>query len=179
MTPVFNGRFTAETDQPFVVFLIGMRINRWWRPDRWAPVALAMGPMLRRLFADSSQGLLHVETWWNLTGPVLVQYWRSFEALEAFARDPAEPHLGAWRRFNQAVGADGSVGIWHETYLIDPDRYECVYGNMPRFGLAAATTHVAAVGRHRTARSRLGGVSVVPAAAYGATAAAQGGSAPD
>jgi len=169
MTPIFNGRFTAQTDQPFVVFLIGMRINQWWRIDRWAPVARAMGPMMRRLAADDALGLLHVETWWNLRGPVLIQYWRSFEALEAFARDPAEPHLAAWRRFNQVIDADGSVGIWHETYLIDPGHYECVYGNMPRFGLAAATTHVAAVGRRHTARSRLGHAATTPAAAQVAT----------
>ena len=57
MTPIFNGRFTAQTDQPFVVFLIGMRINQWWRIDRWAPVARAMGPMMRRLAADDALGL--------------------------------------------------------------------------------------------------------------------------
>ena len=27
MTKIFNGRFTAKTEEPFVVFLIGMRIN--------------------------------------------------------------------------------------------------------------------------------------------------------
>ena len=29
MAAVFRGRFTAEIDGPFVVFIIGMRINRW------------------------------------------------------------------------------------------------------------------------------------------------------
>ena len=29
MNKIFNGRYTAKTDQPFVVFLIGMRINQW------------------------------------------------------------------------------------------------------------------------------------------------------
>lgn len=28
MTKVFSGRYTAQIDEPFVVFLIGMRINR-------------------------------------------------------------------------------------------------------------------------------------------------------
>src|SRR6266567_1704880 len=84
MTKVMPGRYTAQTDQPFVVFLIGMRINK-------------------------------------------------------------------------AIGSDGSVGIWHETYLVEPGRYEAVYGNMPVFGLASATKHVPAVGRRETARRRLGG----------------------
>ena len=34
MAKIFNGRYTAKTDQPFVVFLIGMRINQWWRFDK-------------------------------------------------------------------------------------------------------------------------------------------------
>jgi len=92
-----------------------------------------------------------------LRGPMLVQYWRSFEDLEKFARDKSDPHLGAWRRFNKAIGSDGSVGIWHETYLVEPGKYEAVYGNMPVFGLASATSHVSAVGRRETARRRLGG----------------------
>jgi hypothetical protein len=90
---------------------------------------------------------------------VSVQYWRSTEDLEHFARNPADPHLGAWRRFNQAVGADGTVGIFHETYRVRAGEYECVYGNMPRFGLAAVGEHVPAVGRRETMRRRLGGES--------------------
>ena len=34
------------------------------------------------------------------TGAALVQYWRSYEDLERFARNPDDPHLPAWRRFN-------------------------------------------------------------------------------
>lgn len=34
---------------------------------------------------------------------------------------------------------------------------EALYGNMPLFGLAAATRHVSATGRRETARRRLGG----------------------
>jgi hypothetical protein len=47
------------------------------------------------------------------------------------------------------------VGIWHETYTVSPDQFESVYGNMPKFGLAAAMEHVQAVGRRETARRRL------------------------
>ena len=88
---------------------------------------------------------------------MLIQYWRSFEELEKFARSKDDPHLEAWRRFNKLIGNDGSVGIWHETYLIEAGNYEWAYGNMPVFGLAAATKHVPALGRRETARRRLGG----------------------
>jgi hypothetical protein len=155
MSKIFNGRYTAKTDQPLVVFLIGMRINKWWRFDKWFPIASAMGPMLQTLFTDPEKGFLHAEFFWNFNGPVLIQYWRSFEDLERFARQPSDPHLKAWKKFNQAIGADGSVGIWHETYRVNPDQCESVYGNMPQFGLAAATEHVQAVGRRETARKRL------------------------
>lgn len=155
MTAIFNGRFTAKTDRPFVVFLIGMRINKFWRFGKWVPVASAMGPMLNSLFANPEKGFLHAEFFWNLSGPVIIQYWRSFEDLENFARNPSDPHLEPWKKFNQAIGADGSVGIWHETYTVNLNQFECVYGNMPRFGLAAAVEHVQAVGRRETARLRL------------------------
>ena len=88
-----------------------------------------------------------------------VQYWRSFEDLEKFARRPSDPHLQVWKDYNQRIGSDGSVGIWHETYLVNNGKFECVYGNMPLFGLAAATRHVAAVGNRETARLRIGGQS--------------------
>lgn len=155
MTKIFNGRFTAKTDKPFVVFLIGMRINQWWRIDKWFPVSNAMNPMMRALYTHPEKGFLHAEFFWNFSGPVLIQYWRSFEDLENFARSPSDPHLDPWKKFNQAVGSNGIVGIWHETYLVNPNQFECVYGNMPKFGLGAATEHVQAVGRRETARSRL------------------------
>jgi hypothetical protein len=155
MTKIFSGRYTAQTDGPFVVFLIGMRINKWWRFDKWLPVASAMAPMLTTLFEHPEKGFLHGEYFWNMQGPLLVQYWKSFEDLEKFARDPSDPHLDAWKKFNKSIGSDGIVGIWHETYQVEPDKYECVYGNMPLFGLGAATKHVAAVGRRETARLRL------------------------
>lgn len=155
MARIFNGRYTAASDASFVVFLIGMRINQWWRFDKWLPVSAAMGPMLQTLFTHPEKGFLHGEFFWNLNGPLLVQYWRSFEDLERFARQPSDPHLEPWKKFNQAVGGNGTVGIWHETYVVEPDRFECVYGNMPLFGLAAATQHVPATGRRETARLRL------------------------
>jgi Monooxygenase af470-like len=155
MTEIFKRRYTAKTSEPFVVFLIGMRINKWWRFDKWIPVANTMAPMLTTLFTHPEKGFLHGEFFWNFSGPALIQYWRSFEDLEKFAREPSDPHLAAWKKFNQAVGSDGIVGIWHETFLVQPDQYECVYGNMPAFGLGAAVEHVEAVGRRQTARLRL------------------------
>ena len=95
MANIFRGRYTAKTSEPFVVFLIGMRINKWWRLDKWIPVANSMAPMLTTLLTHPEKGFLHGEFFWNLSGPVLIQYWRSFEDLEKFAREPSDPHLAA------------------------------------------------------------------------------------
>lgn len=153
---VIPGRFTAATDEPFVVFLIGMRVNRFFAFRKWIPTAMAMGPMLSTLYQHPEKGFLGARTLLSWRGVTTIQYWRSFEDLERFARGQDEPHMKAWQRFNRAVGfKDGSVGIWHESYLVEPGHYEAVYGNMPVFGLAAVTRHVPATGRRETARRRL------------------------
>lgn len=156
MPDIFRGRFTAQIDGPFVVFLIGIRINKLMMIGKWLPIARAMRPMVEQLLAHRDLGLLHAESFFYWRGAALVQYWRSFELLERFARDPSLTHLDAWKRFNRVVGADGSVGIWHETFLVEAGQYECLYGNMPRMGLAAAAEHVPAIGAKETARRRLG-----------------------
>ena len=47
-----------------------------------------------------------------------VQYWRSFEHLERFAKDDSDPHLKVWRTYWKRVGKDPRSGIWHETFLV-------------------------------------------------------------
>ncbi len=157
MAKVIPGRFTAQTDEPFVVFIIGMRINKFFAFRKWIPTAMVMGPMLRTLYQHPEKGFLGAQAFFYGRGVVTVQHWRSFEDLEKFARNREDPHFAAWRRYNRAIGSDGSVGIWHETFLVEAGRYEALHGNMPVFGLAAATQHVPAIGRRETARSRLGG----------------------
>lgn len=166
MTSIFRGRFTVDIDGPFVVFIIGMRINRLRAIHKWLPVVRAMGPMLEHLLAHRELGLLHAQPYVYWRGVALVQYWRSFEQLEHFARDPSVTHLEAWKQFNKAIGADGSVGIWHETYVVQANHYECVYANMPRMGVLMAGSHVPAVGAKETAKRRMGMQGEPAVAAY-------------
>lgn len=155
MAEIIERRVCAEIDGEFVVFLIGMRINRLWKPWKWGPVASAMAPMLIELARQPELGLLHARTHFGLRNILVVQYWRSFEHLEAYARSRDAAHLPAWRAFNKAVGSNGDVGIWHETYQVAPGRYETVYNNMPAYGLGAAGRLVDAVGARQEARARM------------------------
>lgn len=157
MARVHEGRWSAEVKGDLVVFLIGMRINRPWRPDKWVPVARAMGPMQAELRARPELGCLHIENWFGRT-TLSVQYWNDAEQLDAFAR--GEHHLPAWRAFNRAVSDSGDVGIWHETYPVAAGTYETIYGNMPRFGLAGAGRHVPTGELGQSARRRRGETDV-------------------
>jgi hypothetical protein len=159
MSKVIPGRFSAEIDESFVVFLIGMRVNNIWAVNKWVPTAQAMSPMLNALHRYPEKGFLGKETFFRLSPieVVLITYWKSFEHLEYFARNADDPHLEPWRAFNKSIGSGGSVGIWHETYLVGAGQSESIYVNMPVFGLAAATHHVPASGKKETARRRLGG----------------------
>jgi Domain of unknown function (DUF4188) len=103
--PVFSGRYSATIDGDFVVSLIGMRINRPWKPHRWLPVFTAMRPMIRELQADLNTGFLGATYGLLASGPAVVRYWRSFDDLERYARSQDARHLPAWRRFNQTVSS--------------------------------------------------------------------------
>jgi hypothetical protein len=94
--------------------------------------------------------------WFGMRGGIQLQYWRSRDALMAYARNPDAAHLRAWRDFNRVIAQTTAVGIWHETYCVGPGQWETVYGNMPPFGLARFTRRVEVTGRRQTAAGRLG-----------------------
>ncbi len=156
MPTIHPGRFAAHIEGEFVVFLIGMRVNRLLLLNKWLPVANAMPRMLRELARRPELGLLHAEFFLSWRTVLVLQYWRSFEQLHKYAHDRDKEHLPAWAAFNRAVGGNGSVGIYHETYLVRPGEYEAIYANMPPFGLGVAGEMAPAVGRLHSAKSRLG-----------------------
>lgn len=145
----------AQIEGDFVVFLIGMRVNRWWKLHKWLPPAQAMRRMqkeLRRMLVEES-GCLGTQT----AGGLTVQYWRSFEHLERYAHAKDHSHFPAWRAFNRSIkSARDDVGIWHETYLVRAGEYETLYSGMPPHGLGAAAALVPATGKATDARGRIG-----------------------
>lgn len=158
MAPIVRGRTTHDHDGDVVVFLIGMRINRFRAVRAWWPAFSAMPRMLRELSADPGLGLLG--HWTALQGPrtvSVVQYWRDAESLLGYAAAADRAHRPAWAAFNRAVrDSGGAVGIWHETFVVPRGGHESLYVDLPPRGLAAAFGPVGATGRRATAAGRLG-----------------------
>ena len=153
---VHLGRFTAGHKGPITVFMIGMRINKLHRIDKWWPVARAMGPMLAELSANPDSGYMGGEMLRSgLRTLMFLQYWRSFDHLEAYAKDRGQSHLPAWKDFYRKANSGAAVGIFHETYSVEGGQYETVYGNMPGFGLGRVTGLAPAEGARNKARQRM------------------------
>ncbi|ELZ11025.1 hypothetical protein C479_09448 [Halovivax asiaticus JCM 14624] len=138
-----------------VVFIVGMRINSFWKLHRWVPVLLAAPRLVRELEAEPESALLG--SWTFLSPPRtigFVQYWESAEALQSYARDPDRGHVDAWRTYAER-GGDGAVGVWHETYPFE--EYETLYSDVPPRGLGAVagTDLVPATGASETGADRL------------------------
>lgn len=155
MAKTINQRMTVEIEGDFVVFLIGMKINRFWKIHKWLPVAMAMPKMLNELMANPASGFLGFEQYGAFKN-VFVQFWRSFEQLEAYAKDRNGEHYPAWKAFNENIKSNGDVGIWHETFKVRAGEYECVYNNMPPRGLRKVGTLVPATGKREYAAGRIG-----------------------
>ena len=156
MGKVIPERMVAQIEGDFVVFLIGMRVNRFWLPHKWIPAFFAMPRMLIELskLPVEDTGFLGYN---NVGFGTVLQYWRSFEHLEAYANARDRAHFPEWAAFNKRMRDDrGAVGIFHETYLVKAGQYETLYSGMPPFGLGKATTLVPATAATSSARKRLG-----------------------
>jgi hypothetical protein len=151
-----TGRHTARHGDALVVFLIGMRINHFHKFGKWWPVTRAMPRMLAELRADPSSGFLGSEyLLGGLRTLTVLQYWRDFDSLEAYARSTDREHWPAWVAFNKAIGSEGTVGIFHETYVVPRGGTETIYVNMPAFGLGKVARLTQATGSRSAARSRM------------------------
>ncbi len=150
---ISQDRMTVARSRGLVVFLIGMRINRWWKIHRWLPVLLAMPRMLRELRARPESGFIG-----GIMLPgISIQYWESTEALLAYASDRSGQHFLAWGDFYKRVGTSGDVGIWHETYAVPLGSFETLYVSMPPTGLGRYAELVPARGHLARARTRMSG----------------------
>ncbi len=157
-------RVTTAAKGDVVVFLIGMRINRWRTLRHWLPVFTGMTRMLRELSRDKSLGMLECRAY--TAGPrtySVVQYWSSSTGSRARSCSPTHrprssdttPACAAFNR--RTRDAKGAVGIWHETYIVPAGSYEAVYHGMPPFGLGEAHGVEPVARRGERAAQRLAG----------------------
>ncbi len=157
MAPVLIGRHMAEVSElgdEVVVFILGMRLNKPLKVGRWWPVMAAMPKMLKYLDEHPDKGMLGFQI--SYVPLFMIQYWRSFQDLERFARDADDPHLEPWRQYNRRIGKSGDVGIWHETYRVKTSDIETGYSNMPPHGLAAVSAMVPVPHGKHSAAARMG-----------------------
>jgi hypothetical protein len=154
---VIEGRMAAAGEGSVTLFLIGMRINSFWRVRHWWPVFRAMPGMLRELSRDKESGLLGYRLLFG--GPRLiyvVEYWSSHEKLLAYASARDKLHRPAWAAFYRRLRQGrGRVGFWHETYVVPAGAHEAVYMNMPPFGLGEVTGVIPIGRRGERAAERL------------------------
>ena len=151
-----QGRWTAELDGDFVVFLIGAVVHDPAAASEASGLLKAMAEMLDELEADPGKGLLGYTRHGEPGHGVIVQYWRSFDALESYARDPGARHAPVWRAWNRLASDDRKgAGIWHETFKVAAGNYEAIYQNMPVIGLQRAGRPLTVTEARESARARL------------------------
>src|SRR5262249_58666283 len=113
MAPITR-RIAASIEGDFVVFIIGARINRWWKLPKYLWFLASMPKMIAEVAARPESGFLGSE---QLGLTTTVQYWRALEQLMAYPRDRDQtphPHLA---RFNPGNGSNGGLGLLHPTLL--------------------------------------------------------------
>jgi len=83
-----------------------------------------------------------------------LQYWRSFEELDAWSR--REPHSEWLRAAVERMRLKQDLGVYHETFLVSAPDVESIFLNCRPTGLAAFGLLCEPVGPLTTSRGRLG-----------------------
>lgn len=150
------GRVVARLPDS-VAELCLIRLGIQSRGLRGLAYAVKVGGAIRRSAAEAlaaGAGLLHSELFLIGRGHFgVIQYWQSFEALEAWSHRP--PHSDWWREAVGRMRTRGDFGIYHETYLVPRDRIESIYLNCRPAGLLAFGATGDADGPDTNSRGRL------------------------
>ena len=132
---------------------LGLQIRRLSALPYVRRLGAAIGRSAAAAQAEDA-GLLHMEQFfagWNHL--VLLQYWRGFDALEAWSHRP--PHSEWWREANERARTKGDFGIYHEVFLVPRDRFESIYVDCRPAGVAAFGDRAEATGPMAASRDRL------------------------
>jgi hypothetical protein len=131
-----------------VVIYLGMRVNAL----TGVKTLLGLGPQIKNSVDQKPDGLLLHENFLMSVMPLhlgMRQYWRDFDALEAWSRSP--PHRDWWRDF---LRSSRGTGFWHEAYFMRGGM-EAVYDDVAvRLGFGQFAPLAPARGPMFSARSR-------------------------
>ncbi|WP_224336535.1 monooxygenase family protein [Haloprofundus halobius] len=112
MSSDIERRGTADVEGRLVVYINGMRLNKLRAIPQWVAAGRKRARMFERLEADPDSGFLGYQpAFMGLRTGAAIQYWRSLEDLQRFARDPNDLHVPAWNWYNEAVDDGGGVGF--------------------------------------------------------------------
>ena len=143
-----------ESVSELCLIRLGIQIRKW-TAFRFA-LGLSRAIDVSAIEAIRDQvGLLHSEQFrFNLHHHGVLQYWQSFETLEAWSH--SAPHAEWWRMAVDRMRTKGDLGIYHETYLVPGAQVESISMNCVPAGLGAFGPTFDAVGPRTTSRDRLG-----------------------
>lgn len=144
---IIRTTYTARFDGDFVVFLIGIRPNEANPFTKYtAEIGKAFQSMVDELENDETLGYSGGDNYVGVntrkSTTLMVQYWRSYEALQKWTHTRMGVHMKTVEKYMKNDPVAGRHGIWHETYKIRDGEYETVYASMPPMGLALATSAV-------------------------------------
>ena len=132
-----------------------MKINRVWAIHRWFRPTVNTVRLWWHVQRARPNGYLGGYLFVYAWGVGMMQYWEDFDSLEAFSHDTSQPHVAAWRQLLSQTRDDQTFGYWHETYVVDGDTSETIYGSMAPFGLSEAVGHAAIDTATNAARDRI------------------------
>jgi hypothetical protein len=129
-----------------VVIYLGMRVNTF----TGIATLIGFGPKIQGAVDEQPDGLLlHENMLYSPRHLGMREYWRDFDALEAWTR--TLPHKEWWRNY---VKDTAGTGFWHETYFMRGGM-EAIYANMEKpLGLTAFAPVEPARGSMFAARNR-------------------------
>jgi hypothetical protein len=146
----------AKGNEQFVVFVVGMRINKLWAIHQWLPVAAAMPSMVIEQIKNRSIGVVGIPRTFVSGRLIQVQqYWKSYEELENYSKGAR--HAPAWSKFNKAARKSAAVGIYHETYEINKSGYEAIYVNVEKPILLGDAIGIQELENNSSSRKRIYG----------------------
>jgi Domain of unknown function (DUF4188) len=131
-----------------VVIYLGMRVEE----PRGYETIQTLGPLIEASVAEQPDGLLLHERLIYSEEPLhrgMRQYWRDFDALEAWAR--TLPHKEWWSNY---LRDRGGTSFWHETYFRQGG-FEAVYVDVDDVGLTRFAPTIRAEGPMLAARQRV------------------------